>query len=280
MSNFEKQIYGLIGYPVKHSFSAAMHNAAFLHFGINAQYRLFEVKPQELKDFFSSAHEKGIRGFNVTIPHKENAVAFLDEKSFGVAEIGATNTVRIDNDGKLKGFNTDYAGLSRDIKELNVNVERTAILGAGGAAKAVVFALAKKGAAEIAVFDIDASRSGDLVKKIKQMFPECKVHAVDSVEALRIPEKTFLVNATPLGMKEDDPLLVEEEMLHKNLFIYDLIYNPAQTKLLETAKQKGLCVSNGLKMLLYQGMLAFEHWTGNPAPERVMFHALGEALRQ
>ncbi|MBU4306085.1 MAG: shikimate dehydrogenase [Candidatus Omnitrophica bacterium] len=279
MSNFEKQIYGLIGYPVKHSFSAAMHNAAFLHLGINAEYRLFEVKPEELKGFFSSAYERGIRGFNVTIPHKENAVAFLDEKSFGVAEIGATNTVCVNNDGKFKGFNTDYAGFSRDIKELDVNVQRTALLGAGGAAKAVVFALAKKGAVEIAVFDIDASKSEDLVRKIKQMFPECKVHAVDSVAGLRISEKTFLVNAAPLGMKEDDPLPVKEEMLHKNLFVYDLIYNPAETNLLRTAKEKGLRASNGLKMLLYQGMLAFEHWTGKPAPEKIMFNVLEEALR-
>ncbi len=278
MSN--KKRYGLIGYPVKHSFSAAMHNAAFSYLGMNAAYELFEVSPEKLKEFLTSLAENNICGINVTIPHKESAVLFLEEKSFGVSEIGAVNTIRVDNNGALKGFNTDYAGFSRDIKELGANVRKTALIGAGGAAKAVVFALVKAGSREIAVFDIDFTKCTALAEKIRHTAPQCNAYAVDSIKALAINDKSILINASSVGMKDNDPVLIKENMLHKGLFVYDLIYNPGQTKLLKLAKDKGLPCSNGLKMLLYQGMLAFEHWTGQTPPEKVMFSALKGALEK
>lgn len=289
----QKQLYGLIGYPVKHSFSAAMHNAAFFALGINAEYRLFEVKPEDLEDFVYNEgtmqdvtgavfNAQDLNGFNATIPHKEAMVKFtvLDIKSFGVREINALNTVRIDLDRTLVGFNTDWAGFSRDINEQNVDSKKAALIGAGGAGKAVAYALSKKDAREIAVYDIDRQRSVELAQKIQQWNPQCRAYAAGDIEGLRIKDKTLLVNASSVGMKPNDPVLIREDMLHSELFVYDLIYNPAQTKLLTMAKKKGLRCSNGLNMLLYQGMLAFSIWTGEDAPRDIMLKALQEELHK
>ncbi|MFH2137885.1 MAG: shikimate dehydrogenase [Candidatus Omnitrophota bacterium] len=269
-----KQRYGLIGYPVKHSFSAAMHNAAFAHLGMNAQYELFEVKPYELHDFLISLRDQGVLGVNITIPYKEKVVTFLDDASIEVNEIGATNTLVVDNNGKLKGFNTDSAGFAFHIAKLGVKVSHTAIIGAGGAAKAVAMALLKNGAREIAIYDIDQKKSLELVNRVKRINFQCNAYMVESIQELQIKDKNFVVNTTPVGMKKEDPCLLEKNMIHPELFIYDVIYNPPVTKMLELAKNNGVQFSNGLRMLLYQGMLAFEQWTGKPAPEKVMFEAL------
>ena len=287
-----KQIYGLIGHPVKHSLSAAMHNAAFAYLGINAEYKLFDILPENLEDFLkpggivkdiegNEIDKKNIKGFNVTIPHKEAVLKFVlldDEKSYGVKEIQAVNTIIVNENGTLNGFNTDHAGFSQDvIINQAVDAKRTAMIGAGGAAKAVAFVL-RNVAEVVAVFDVDKNRSSNLAAKIRKMAPTCNAYAVNCIGELKIKDKTFLVNASPVGMKEQDPLLITEDMLHKDLFVYDLIYNPEKTKLLKFADSLGIKNSNGLKMLLYQGTLAFEHWTGQSAPEDIMFKALQKAL--
>ncbi len=291
----QKQLYGLIGYPVKHSFSAAMHNAAFSALGIDAEYRLFEVKPEALEDFVysddtiqditgASFPVMDLRGFNVTIPHKEAILRFvvLEPKSLGVREINAVNTVKINVDHTMLGFNTDWWGFSHDldIKGLNAHAQAAALIGAGGAGKAVAYALSKKNAREIAIYDIDQQRSQQLADKVRQWNPQCRAYAAATVFDLKIAEKKLLVNASSVGMKPNDPLLVKESMLSKDLFVYDLIYNPDQTKLLALAEKKGLRCSNGLDMLLYQGVLAFEHWTQQNAPRDVMLRALRKELNK
>lgn len=291
MESRKKQIYGLIGYPIKHSFSALMHNAAFTHLGMNAEYRLFEINPQELQYFFhriiplKDVHGEvfsydDLHGFNVTIPYKEMVLQFLNEISPAAADIKAVNTVSVHKGSEFKGSNTDFSGFTRHISEMDVNTDKVAIIGAGGAARAVAYALKTKNAEEIVVYDIDNQKSQSLASDVNSWDSGCTAYAVDSIEALNLYDKTLLVNASPVGMREDDPLLIKKSMLHKDLFVYDLIYNPADTKLLSLAQDNGLRCRNGLKMLLYQGVLAFEHWSGIDAPVEVMFEALKGAMNK
>jgi len=268
------QLYGLVGFPIKHSLSPCMHNAAFSKLKIKAKYKLFELKPEELKVFLNNLKKKNIRGFNVTYPYKEEILGFLSSKSSGVKEIGAANTVIVDKTGKLKGFNTDYLGFARHLKELKVKPERIAIIGAGGAAKAVCFALAKMKVGQLCIYDIDKFKSLSLFKKLNFEFPQTKFGVATRIEDLEIENKDLLINASFVGMRHDDPCLVNEGWLHKGLFVYDLIYSPAETKLINLAKKHGLNCSNGLGMLLYQGVFAFQHFTGRKVPAEIMKEAL------
>ncbi|MFH0877395.1 MAG: shikimate dehydrogenase [Candidatus Omnitrophota bacterium] len=273
-----KQRYGLIGYPVKHSFSGLMHNAAFTHYGMDAVYELFEVAPDRLEEFFKkTVGEKKLCGFNITVPHKEKAVFFLDgEKDKNVVMAQAVNTIRVEADGRLSGFNTDGEGFCRDLQEKGVVVggKNIALIGAGGGAKAVAIALAGLGPKRLLIFDLEASRSRSLVAILKEFYPQVAAWAVDDLNSLKIEEADLLINATPVGMKETDPLLVPDQLLRHKPFVYDLIYNPVETKLLKTAKAVGCRVANGLGMLLHQGCLAFEIWTRKTAPTEVMQNVL------
>lgn len=280
-----KQLYGLIGYPVKHSYSAVMHNAAFAHCKMNAVYELFEVPPEKCKGFLEKTiFEKKIKGFNVTVPHKEKVYAYLKEKggkiSADAAKMKAVNTVVVEKEGRLSGFNTDGAGFMQDLIEHGVKVKdkNISLIGAGGGAKAVVYVLACERPKNILIFDADPLKSHSLVDIVKEFYPEQSIEAVDSMEALSIKETDLLINATPVGMKETDPLLVKKEWLHQEIFVYDLIYNPTETKLLKMAKAAGCRTANGLGMLLHQGCLAFVHWTHKEAPVDVMRRALEERL--
>jgi shikimate dehydrogenase len=274
-----KNIFGVLGFPVAHSLSPAMHNAALRALKIKAAYKKFEVPPEDLGQFVKSIPSKNIRGFNVTIPHKEKILGHLDASIAAVKEIGAANTVAVDSSGRLKGYNTDYLGFLRHLAELKVKPKRIAIIGAGGAAKAVCFALAKKGASRVSIYDVDSYKSISLMRRFRDVFPGCAFTAVDRIAGLELKDKDLLVNASPVGMKPQDPLLVSAEMLHEGIFVYDLIYNPAETKLLKLAAQRGVGCANGLGMLLYQGAESFNIWMKpKKAPLSVMYAALKKAI--
>lgn len=273
------KLYGLIGYPLKHTLSPAMHTAAFKAVGIDAQYQPYEIPPAELTSFLSSLESRNISGLNVTVPYKERVFDFvrIDPQSPYLAELGAVNTI-VNNAGQWRGFNTDVPGFSRHLKEqIDPRARRVALLGAGGAGKAVAYALAQAQAAQIAVFDTDSDKAGKLVAMIHRTGPFKNIHSVSSVEALDIGGTDILINATPVGLKDSDPSPVPRDLLHSALFVYDLIYNPRQTRLLALAQSAGAKTSNGSGMLLYQGVLAFELFTGRPAPVEVMRKALEEA---
>ena len=274
------KLYGLVGFPVKHSLSPCMHNAAFKALKIKAKYKLFELPSEQLGDFLNNLKKNNIRGFNVTIPYKERLLPCLDIKSSGVRGIGAVNTVVLTKNGKLKGFNTDFLGFSRHLKELKVCPRKAAIIGAGGAAKAVCFSLGKSKVEEICIYDIDVYKSLGLARQFKDVFNQTKFSAVARIEELNLQDKDLLVNASPVGMHADDPCLVEDKAIHKNIFVYDLIYNPAETKLIAQAKQRGARFSNGLGMLLYQGVLSFGHFTGKGAPVKIMQAALEKGVKK
>jgi shikimate dehydrogenase len=276
-----KALYGLIGYPVKHSVSPAMHNAAFKTLGINAEYKLFEVAPQELGAFLVQLNTTAIRGFNVTIPYKERVLESVElpKESLFLKTVGAINTV-VRKEGQWRGFNTDIPGFLKDLSEKKVDPKnkRIAILGAGGAGRALAYALASKKAADITLFDTDAAKVENAISMIAKLFPQFPIRAVESVADLNLKQRDILINATPVGLKASDPCLVDSGDLHRRLFVYDLIYNPMQTKLLQEGQRVGAQGANGLGMLVYQGAISFKHFTGFDAPVDVMREAALKAL--
>jgi shikimate dehydrogenase len=275
-------VYGLIGNPIKHSLSPLMHNAALARLKINAKYKLFPLGDKELKIFLSSLKKKNICGLNITIPYKEKVVQLADGYlSSAVRAIGAANTLTVSGNNKLRLFNTDHLGFSRHLKELKINPKKAAIIGAGGAARAICFALGKKKAREVSIYDIDKFRSLSLMERFNQIFPATQFLAAESIAALKLEEKDLLVNASSIGMKEEDPLLVDAGQLHPGLFVYDLIYNPAETKLIKLAKRQNIPCSNGLGMLLYQGVEALNLWISPKcAPVEVMRKALEKGVQK
>jgi shikimate dehydrogenase len=257
-----------------------MHNAAFSALKIKAKYKLFELEPDHLGSFLNSLKQKNICGFNVTYPYKEEIIAFLSSKSSGVKEIGAANTVIVDKAGKLKGFNTDYLGFIAHLKELKLKPKKVALIGAGGAAKAVGLALAKMKVKQLCIYDIDKFKSLSLFKKLNSSFGGTKFDVASCLEDLELSKKDLLINASPVGMRQNDPCLFAASDLPAGLFVYDLIYSPLETKLLSLAKERNLNFSNGLGMLLYQGVFAFQHFSGRQPPVEIMQAALEKGAKK
>jgi len=276
MTKDEKRIYGLIGSPVSHSLSPAMHNAAFRALKINAEYKLFELKVEDLSVFLKSASCENIYGLNVTVPYKEKVLPFLTDLSREAKLIGAVNTLRISKN-KLEGFNTDGEGFLRHLTQdlgFNPKGRSIAIIGAGGATKAISVYLSKQEPERITIYDVDKKRCAGLINRLRENFKNINFNLANSIEELKVKSSDLLINATPIGSKSEHSCLVDEKFMHKNLFVYDLIYIPQETKLLKVASELGARTSNGLGMLLYQGMSAFEIWTGRKAPKEVMQEAL------
>ncbi len=267
--------YGLVGYPLGHSLSPVMHNTAFKALGVDAVYNLFPMKEEALESFFKGLKDKEspIFGLNVTVPHKENVIPFLDGMNPFAAKVGAINTVVITPERKLIGFNTDGPGFLTHLTEegFDPKDKRIAILGAGGASRALisVFCLLADKPRSIKVYDVDPERAQALIRDLSARMDTGRVEVVNCIDDLDIELSDLLINATPIGMKPTDPCLVSEELLHANMMVYDLVYNPAQTKLLAMAKAKGAKTVNGLKMLFYQGVLAFQHWAEMQLPENI-----------
>lgn len=276
--NGKTEIYGLIGYPVRHTFSPLMHNEAFQTLGINAVYLPFEVRPEALGPVMNCVNALGVRGLNVTVPHKEKVIKYLDEIDKEAALIGAVNTIII-KEGRLKGYNTDGKGFVRSLQEesgMPPKGKRFFIMGAGGASRAISFSLALEGAGRIVLADEAADKALDLAKALSKN-TSCDVIALKKDDkAIReiLLNSDVFINATPCGMKPHDPKVVDPDFLHKNLLVYDIVYNPRTTTLLRDARNKGAKTANGIGMLLNQGALSFSLWTGRKAPVHVMKKAL------
>jgi len=270
------KIFALIGYPIGHTLSPYMHNAGFLKLNIKALYLPLSVEPKRLKGAIKILKEAGASGFNVTIPFKSACIRYLDRVDKLASMIGAVNTVVIKNN-RLIGYNTDATGFLKSVKEdlgLLPKNKSCFVIGAGGAARAVAFALAREGTKQIFITDIVKSKAVSLAKNIRKHFPGCETSSVISYQSSVISKVDLLVNATPLGMKKTDPLPIGPKILHKNLAVYDLVYNPCPTKLVKIARRKGIKAVNGLGMLLYQGAEAFRLWTHRRAPVEVMRRVL------
>ena len=280
-----KLIYGIIGHPVKHSLSPAMQNAAFLACGIEAEYELFDVAPADLEDFLQNLKSKKISGLNVTIPHKIEAKEYLKLNGTldaNARRCGAVNTIKVIEGGSLCGYNTDGPGFYRSLVE-NLGFEpedRTVfVLGSGGAARAIVMYLGN-GPRKIFISDIDNLKTQALAEHYKKYYDEKKIVVVEDAGFKdSMKNSDLLINATPIGMKEPDPSPVDKSLLRPGLRVYDLVYNRPATRLVKEANQLKLHAVTGLGMLLYQGAIAFEIWTGKKAPVDTMKKALKEALK-
>ena len=277
--------YGLIGHPVKHSLSPAMQSAAFYALGIDAEYLLYDIEPEKLETFLKNARANNISGLNVTIPHKINAKEFLERKGAideNARRLGAVNTIKIAEDGSLCGYNTDGPGFYRSlVEDLKFEPEgkNVFVLGAGGAAHAVIMYLGN-GPKKIFVSDIDKIKTIGLKEHYKKYFDDKRLVIVsDSDFKDNLRDSELLINATPIGMKDADPSPIDASLLQHGLYVYDLVYNRPATKLVKDANSKKLHAVTGLGMLLYQGAIAFEIWTGAKAPVNVMRKALKEALK-
>lgn len=265
------RVLGLLGYPVEHSLSPAMHNAAFEHLNLDYCYVTFSVRPDLLRDAVKAIKALNLKGVNVTVPHKENVISLLDVIDEEAAFIGAVNTILNDN-GILRGFNTDGRGFMESLKDENIEVKgkRIVIIGAGGASRAIGFYLSKE-AESLGITDIDVEKASRLVDDLRRL--KGNVYPIERIYDLK--DIDIVINATPLGLKETDPCPVDIAMITSDKVVCDLIYR--ETPLLRASRQKGCKTMNGLGMLLYQGVLAFEIWTGVKAPVEVMRQALLKA---
>lgn len=272
--NGKTKITGIFGWPVEHSLSPLMHNSAFNKLNLNFVYLPFPVKPSELKSATAAIRSLNLVGVNVTVPHKENIIMYLDELDEYANKIGAVNTVLNDN-GKLKGFNTDAYGFMLSLKEKKIKVtdKKVLLLGAGGAAKAVAAVIETEKPKGFLVYDINKEKSQKLSKKFK-----CIPVSKDEIPLI-LKDIDLLINATPVGMSTKDGTPIALDGVKKTLFVYDLIYN-RKTKLIKDALSRGLKACDGLSMLLYQGVRAFEIWTNRKAPIVAMRSSLVKQLRQ
>lgn len=301
MTKNKKLTYGLIGFPVKHSLSACMHNAAFNHCQIDAQYRLFEVRPEELKGFLCNPKKqlldtegnlftaKDIIGFNITIPHKVEALLLIKDtttvQSLDVLLTGAINTVK--RGDKLNYWNTDPIGFRKSLKEdlkFDPKGKNVLLIGCGGAGRAVLaaFSQIQPKVSKIYIYETN-SKTIETFKQHLNSFEGQLGYAWEFIASQDIAETIrqcqLLVNASPVGMKAEDPELIDKKLLHRDLFIYDIVYN-RDTRLIAEARELGLRALGGLGMLLHQGAAAWELWMERPAPIEEMRGALNLAIEK
>jgi shikimate dehydrogenase len=281
------QLVGLIGWPVAHSFSPVMHNAAIAALGLNWVYVPLPVRPSDVAPAVGGLAALGFRGVNVTVPHKQAVIPFLDEIDIAARAIRAVNTIVVERaaeseeeSARLIGYNTDWAGFLADLQTRGVEIGRRdcLVLGAGGSARSLAYALLQAGGrvqvlarraeqAQQVALDlaphVDASRlSGRPLSELQAVVRECTA--------------PLIVNTTPLGMTPDVDASPwpDNVAFPQNAFIYDLVYNPTETKFMRQAQAAGCRTTNGLGMLLYQGALALELWTGQKSDTAVMVAAL------
>lgn len=278
MISGKTRLIGIFGWPVEHSRSPLFQNAAFEALGLDYCYVPLPVRPKDLGDAVRGFRAMNFAGANVTIPHKEQIIPFLDELAPSAVLTGAVNTIEV-RDGKLIGHNTDGEGFVRSLNEAGIGVEgrRCLMIGAGGAAKGVAVALAKAGISRISIANRNPDRAVALSMLLEEHFPAVTSESIpldDAEVGKAAADSDILIQTTSLGMKPDDPLPVPESSLRPGLTVCDLIYSPPSTLLIENASAAGAKTLGGLGMLLHQGAIAFEIWTGRNAPVAVMRNVL------
>jgi shikimate dehydrogenase len=281
-ANFKAELAGCFGQPVAENPTGAMQEAAFRELGLNWRYLTIEVPAGRLRDAMVGMRAFGMQGVNLTIPHKVAVIEYLDDIAPDAAIIGAVNTVRREGD-RLIGENTDGKGFLRGVRTdagVDPRNKRVVLLGAGGAARAVATELALAGASEVLVVNRSVPRGEQMVAGLAS-----KTRAPIRFEpwhgTYAVPGDTdILVNATSIGLYPDVESMpaVDLRGAHPGMLVCDAVFNPPETRLLRAARDRGLPVLDGLSMLVYQGVIGFELWTGRKAPEPVMKQALRDAL--
>ncbi|WNQ13408.1 shikimate dehydrogenase [Paenibacillus aurantius] len=279
MLDTQTVMYGVFGDPIAHSKSPLMLNRAFAEADLNAAYAAFHIRPGTLKDAVAGIRALGFRGVNVTIPHKVEVMDYLDHLDDGAKAIGAVNTI-VNDHGVLTGYNTDGIGYVRSLKEetgVKLAGAKVVLLGAGGAARGLVYALAKEGAAKVTLANRTPGRAVELARAMGAYTSTEGIgldQAKDAVEAADL-----VINTTQMGMHpnvEETPL--DSSLLRPGMIVSDIVYNPRETRLLREAKARGAQVHGGLGMFIYQGAYAFEYWTGLPAPAAAMREAVEQSF--
>ena len=287
-------LVGLIGWPLGHSVSPAMHNAAFQALGLDGRYEALPVPPEQVGDLVRSLHARGFRGVNVTIPYKQAVMPLMDELSEAAQRIGAVNTIVVEPDGRLRGDNTDWLGFLHPLDERGFDLAGRSVLllGAGGAARAVVYALVQRNIARLAIWNRNLDRAAELARHAAALDSSLttgnRPGGIDNSQ-LSIPPGRFpvvnadlIVNTTPIGMwphGDESPWPAELSFPRSGL-VYDLVYRPERTLFLRQAEVAGCPVQGGLEMLIVQGAVAFELWTGQKPPLDMMRAAARAALAE
>jgi shikimate dehydrogenase len=276
--NAATRLCAVLGSPIRHSASPAMHNAAFAALGLNWRYLAFEVDPKNLRAAIAGAQAMNFAGLNLTVPHKLLAVDMVDELDASAKTWGAVNTIKFEPDavGRVRaiGFNTDADGLANSLREdlaVELRGAKVLLLGAGGAGRTAALKLAAEKVAELFLVNRTVSKAEEIASEIKKQFPSVKI-------SVGYPKANvdLILNATSLGLKPEDgsPLDEKQFSLKQTCAVYDMIYQPAETKLLVATRTAGCKTANGIGMLVQQGARAFEIWTGQPAPVAVMRRAV------
>lgn len=275
MISGKTKLTGFFAKPASHSLSPLMHNLAFSHWGIDAVYLAFEVDQTNLRQAVESIRTLDMLGVNVSMPNKTAVLAYLDQLSPEAELIGAVNTI-VHQEQRLIGYNTDGMGFVRSVNETGhpIKNQKIVVLGAGGAAKAIVVQMALEGAQEITIY----KRLNATFLPLKEYFVKvsektgCPIrlhdYADESQLALDLSQANLLINATDIGMgsKKDQLPIADVKLLHSQLAVFDLIYSPSETRLIQEAKKMGIKAYNGLGMLIHQGAIAFELWTHREMP--------------
>ena len=268
--------YCIIGDPVHHSLSPAMHNAAFNSLHLNCTYIAFRVPKGQLEESINALRAIDIAGFNVTLPHKVEIMGFMNYLDSSAEKATAVNTVH-NVDGILKGYNTDIFGFIEPLRKRNVNFNgmNILLLGAGGSARAVIAGFSEmKGINKITIANRTLEKARQLAKKATDLGLECQVTEMDNIKDIAV-KSHLIVNTTSIGMDEEkEESLIGYEHISKNTIVYDIVYKPVVTNLLENARYAGADVVYGYEMLLEQGARAFEIWTDLRAPRDVMKKSL------
>jgi len=274
--------YCIIGDPIDHSLSPAIHNAAFTTLGLNCSYIAFRVQEGQLKNSMDSLRAINIGGFNVTMPHKVTVLNYVDRSDKIAEMVGAANTVNNEG-GKFHAYNTDVVGFIEPLRQrkIDLNGFEVLILGAGGAARAVAVALSQeKGVSKINIFNRDIDRSGSLANIINKSGIEIDIISQNDVQQIAF-RSNLIINTTPLGMKNEQSL-IKTSSLSKESIVYDIVYKPIETKLLENAKTAGAQVIYGYEMLLEQAIASFKIWFKIDPPiesmKKVLFGMFGEPM--
>ena len=267
------ELFGVIGDPIGHTLSPVMHNAAFKHLKLDFVFLAFEVKPVQLRNALLGMRSLGIRGLNVTMPHKNAVANFLDKLDPAANFIGSVNTI-LNNKGELVGFNTDGIGALEALKQNRVILKgkKVLLLGAGGAAKAVAFHIVEE-VEKLVILNRGAKKALDLAEVLGRKTGKDVVGASLSSDLVQknLGDSDVLINSTSVGMyPNSDQTIVSPKWLRPTLTVMDIIYNPIETRLVKDAKAKGAQVVSGLEMLVYQGGASFEIWTGYSAPVSIM----------
>ena len=273
------RLFGVIGHPIGHSLSPAMHTAAFEALRCDALYPSFEVPPRFLKPILRALILAGVEGLNVTVPLKEAVLPLMDRLHPTARAMGAVNTIVV-RGRRTIGYNTDGVGFVRAVKELGWRPRATCavVLGAGGAARAVAWELSRVAGSCITIANRHAARARQLARWLSRQRPRACVCTVP-LNRVSLGEADLLVNATTVGMRADDDVLVDPRRLHPGLLVYDVVYH-RETLLVQAARRRGCVAANGLSMLLYQGAESLRLWLHRAPPLAPMRRALEEAVRK